>query len=104
VTKKRTLRRALASRKPWAWTNDAPEPLRDALRVLCGGKAPPPYVTGYDYSNLTDSERDQLQNWVSLNLAAGIYWSTAIGVIEAAEKLVEEAVANANIPPKPGSE
>jgi hypothetical protein len=29
-----------------------------------------------------------------------LYWSTGIGIIEAAETIVAEAVANANIPPK----
>lgn len=75
-------------------------PLRDALRIFMGGKRPPDFVQGYEYSNLTDAQHAQLQDWVSLNLPATLYWSTAIGIIESAEKVVDEAVGNANIPPK----
>lgn len=35
-----------------------------------------------------------------LYLPDGIVWSTGIGVIDAAEAIVEEAVGNSNIPPK----
>lgn len=87
--------------KVWSWTNGAPEPLRDALRLFCGGKEPPEYVQGYDYSNLTDDQHQHLQDWVNMNLAEGIFWSTGIGVIEAAQNLVEEAEINANIPQNP---
>lgn len=75
-------------------------PLREALKVLMGGKEPPKYVQGYDYSNLTDDQHTHLQDWVNMNLPGTIAWSTGIGVIDAAEHIVEEAVGNANIPPK----
>jgi hypothetical protein len=76
------------------------DPLRAVLRLLCGGVEPPEYVRGYDYGNLTDDQHQALQDWVNCNLAPEIDWSTGIGVIEASEQIVAEAVANANIAPK----
>lgn len=74
------------------------EPLRDMLRWLTG-KAPPKFVTGYTYKNLTDEQSSELQDWAVNTLdRTPVYWGTGIGVIEAAEKLVEEAVSNGNIP------
>lgn len=58
-------------KKVWSWTNSAPEPLRDALRLFCGGKEPPEYVQGYDYSNLTDDQHQHLQDWVNMNPSGG---------------------------------
>lgn len=75
-------------------------PLREALKLLMR-KAPPKFVQGYDYSNLTDAQHTELQDWVGTHIPNAIYWSTAIGIIEAAEHIVEEAVGNANIPPPP---
>ncbi len=79
------------------WAPDVFDPIRDALKVLCGGKEPPIYVKGHDLENLTDGERDHLQNWVNMHLAGDIFWSTGIGAIEAAELLVTEALGNDNI-------
>lgn len=76
------------------------DPIRQVLRRLVG-KAPPKFVRGYNYGNLTDVQHAQLQDWVSINISDTVlYWSTAIGIIEAAENIVGEAVANANIPPE----
>lgn len=74
------------------------EPLRDMLRWLTA-RTPPKFVKGYTYKNLTDEEHMLLQEWAISTLnGTPVHWSTGIGVIEAAEKLVEEAVANGNIP------
>lgn len=73
-------------------------PIRDVLKLLCGGKEPPEFVRGYDYSNLTDAQHSELQNWVGMNMDRSIEWSTAIGIIDAAESIVIEAAGNANIP------
>lgn len=81
-------------------TYDKPvDPLRAVLKRIMG-KAPPKFVRGYDYSNLTDDQHGKLQEWVGMNIPDSIYWSTAIGIIDAAETIVAEAVGNANIPPK----
>lgn len=86
------------------WAHDyhgTPEhPFRDALQVICG-KEPPPYVRGYSVRDMTDAEYGMLTSWV-LNdgLNRAIDWTTGIGVIEAAEHIVKEAVSNANIPPR----
>jgi len=76
------------------------DPIRRVLKLLCGGNDPPTFIQGYDYSNLTDEQHTQLQDWVGMNISKDIHWSTAIGIIEASEQIVAEAVANANIPPK----
>jgi hypothetical protein len=72
-------------------------PIRKVLRAMTG-KKPPKFVKGYDYSNLTDMQHQELQDWAATN--ARPTWLTGIGLIEAAEKQVQEAVDNANIPPK----
>jgi len=76
------------------------DPIRSVLKLLCGGSEPPPYVQGYDYDNLTDDQHSQLQDWVGMHISEEIIWSTAIGIIDAAENIVAEAVANANILPE----
>jgi hypothetical protein len=82
------------------WQGKPRHPIRDALQQILG-KPPPGYVKGYDYSNLTDEEHQLLQEW-AVNCLDGtlLFWSTGIGSIEAAQKLVEEAVSNGNIPGK----
>lgn len=80
------------------WQGKPKDPIRDVLKWLLG-KPPPKFVKGYDYSNLTDNEHTELQEW-AVNCLDGtpLFWSTGIGSIEAAQKLVEEAVSNGNIP------
>lgn len=81
-----------------SWQGKPKEPLRDVLQWLVG-KKPPPFVKGYDYSNLTDNQHMELQDWVCMNLdRTAIFWSTGIAIIEAAEAIVAEAVSNGNIP------
>ncbi len=80
-----------------SWQAKPEHPIREMLAALCGGEEPPEYVQGYDYSNLTDIQHGELQDWAATHCVPA--WGTGIGVIEAAEKLVEEAVSNGNIPP-----
>ncbi len=54
----------------------------------------------YTLADLTDEQLDELQSWCVCNATPG--WSTGIGIMEAAELIVSEAVANGNIAPKPG--
>lgn len=79
------------------WATDVFDPIRDALKVLCGGKEPPDYVKGHDFKGLTEDQTEKLQDWVNMNLSDTIFWSTGIGALDAAELLVEEALANDNI-------
>jgi len=75
-------------------------PIREVLTWLCG-KQPPYYVQGYDYSNLTDQQHEDLQQWAVEKIdKTPLFWSTGIAVIEAAETIVAEAVSNGNIPAK----
>jgi hypothetical protein len=78
---------------------DVRHPIRDALFVLVGAE-PPQFVQGYDYADYNDAQHHQLQDWVGTVLDGRLSWSTAIGIIDAAERIVAEAVSNANIPPK----
>jgi hypothetical protein len=74
------------------------QPLRDMLRWLTT-KEPPKFVRGYTYTKLTDEEHMLLQEWAVNTLdSTPVHWGTGIGIIEAAEKLVYEAVSNGNIP------
>lgn len=73
-------------------------PIREVLKQMCL-RAPPSFVKGYDFTNLTDLEIMRLQDWASRYVQPS--WLTGIGVLDAAEKQVEEAVANGNIPPNP---
>lgn len=70
-------------------------PIRDVLEQMTG-VAPPDFVRGYDFSGLTDEQTQQLQNWCSDNVRPR--WLTGIGLMEAAESQVAEAVNNGNIP------
>lgn len=80
------------------WQGKPKEPLRDMLKWLTG-KPAPKFVKGYTYKNLTDEEHMLLQEWAANTLdSTPVWWGTGIGLIEAAEKLVEEAVSNGNIP------
>lgn len=73
-------------------------PFREAIRLLAGGKEPPAFVRGYGVTeDMTESEYEKLTIWL-LNDGAALGWSTGIGIIEAAERIVAVAVENGNIP------
>lgn len=74
-------------------------PIRDVLKAMTG-KAPPKFVKGYSIYSLTDEEWDKLQSW-AVN-ACRPSWLTGIGLLEAAEHQVQEAVSNGNIPREEG--
>jgi len=69
-------------------------PWRLVIKTLVG-KEPPEWVRG-DLRKLSDERHSELQDWIGSNLQPSMEWSTAIGVIDAACSLVEEAKANAN--------
>jgi hypothetical protein len=60
------------------------------------GENPPSFVKGYNFENLSDIEILALQDWAATNVRP--YWLTGIGLLDAAEKQVQEAVDNGNIP------
>lgn len=70
-------------------------PIRDVLRAMTG-KPPPPFVKGYTCYDLTDREWDELHSWAVRNCKPS--YLTGIGLIEAAQHQVDEAVGNGNIP------
>ncbi len=76
-------------------------PIREALEALCRA-TPPAFVKGYDLKSLTDQQMTKLQDWCSVN--AKPEWATGLSIIEAAERIVQEAVDNANIEPPPKEE
>lgn len=61
------------------------------------GEEPPKFVRGYTTEDLTDSEYEQLQHWAVNNVKPS--WLTGIGLLEAADQQVMEAVSNGNIEP-----
>ncbi len=73
-------------------------PLREVLKAMTG-KAPPKYVKGYSSTELTEQEQSMLQDWAVNHVRPA--WLTGIGLIEAADQQVAEAVSNGNIPPNP---
>ena len=82
-------------------TDSTPKPyplnrIGQALWAITG-KIPPDFVTGCDFRGLTDQQMVKLQDWCASN--ARFNWMTGIGVMEAAEKLVDSAIENGNILP-----
>ena len=49
-----------------------------------------------DYFTMEDAHLE-LQDWVGMTLRKEIYWSTAIGVIEACDLILNEARSNGNL-------
>ena len=49
-----------------------------------------------DYFTKDDAHLE-LQDWIGMNLRKEIYWSTAIGVIEACDLILNEARDNGNL-------
>lgn len=74
------------------------DPFRDALKAMTGVE-PPDFVSGYNAGGLDDKELSELQDWAA-DAVKPTYF-TGIGLIEAAEDQVAEAVSNGNIPPNP---
>jgi hypothetical protein len=77
-------------------------PFRDMLGFIMRRPVPETLVPDQCYDS-SDARIDQhkLQDWVGTHLPKEIRWSTAIGLIEAVDKIVYEAEANANIDPFP---
>lgn len=74
-------------------------PLFEALEAITG-KRPPDFLLGkFSVNELNDDESYELQTWCICNSRPT--WSTGIGIIEAAESIVSEAVSNRNIDKKP---
>ena len=70
-------------------------PIREVLKATTG-KSPPKFVLGYSFENLTDEQFSKLQDWAIVNVKP--VWLTGIGLLDAAENQVKEAVSNGNIP------
>lgn len=75
-------------------------PFRDMLGHILHKSVPKTLVPDgcYDSSDKRINQQ-HLQDWVGMNTPKEIRWSTAIGIIEAADRIVYEAEANANIDP-----
>ena len=71
-------------------------PLTEALRAITGAE-PPTYTHGaFSCDDLPDCAVFHLQDWCSLHARPD--WATGLGVLEAADLIVQLAVENANIP------
>ena len=60
------------------------------------GVSPPEFVQGYVFQGLSDEQMQELQDWCALHVKP--VWLTGIGLMDAAESQVAEAVSNGNIP------
>lgn len=49
-----------------------------------------------DYFTMEDAHLE-LQDWIGMNLRKEIYWSTAIGVMDACDLILNEARSNGNL-------
>lgn len=59
-------------------------------------KCTPPLHLIVRYFNV-DGDDTELQDWVGNNTKPEFFWSTCIGIIEAAEHIVKDAYSNGNI-------
>lgn len=73
-------------------------PLKEALEAMLGEKAPAFLEGVFSTDELTEPQVEKLQNWCCY--FARPHWSTGIAIMEAADRIVSEAVGNANICPK----
>jgi len=71
-------------------------PFRDAVSLLCGGETPPEWVVGHSCQDIPEERWHDLSEWMLAHTP--LDWSTGIGLVEAAESIVKEAVSNGNIP------
>lgn len=70
-------------------------PLFEALLAITGEK-PPEFVKGkFATTDLNGRELDKLQDWCVDNARPS--WSTGLGIMEAADTIVIEAIGNGNI-------
>jgi hypothetical protein len=76
-------------------------PIREVLAAMTGlnVRSIPFYVRGYTLETVSDEYWDRLQDWAIRHTRPA--WLTGIGLLEAAEAQVKEAVSNGNIPPAP---
>ncbi|MEM9067123.1 MAG: hypothetical protein AAGE52_01415 [Myxococcota bacterium] len=74
-------------------------PLREALRALTGAEPPSFVGDAYSVSELDESLWTRLQDWCSDH--ARPEWACGISMMDAADAIVSEAVANGNISRKP---
>ena len=72
------------------------DPIRAILVEWTGGAKPPDYVKGYDFSNLTEEQRLDLQLWCIGNAVPD--WLPGETFMQCAELAVKGAVANGKIP------
>lgn len=70
-------------------------PLYEALLAITGEK-PPEFILGkFATTDLNENENMSLQEWCYNNARPN--WSTGIGIMEAADTIVVEAIGNCNI-------
>lgn len=94
-----------------AYHPEVSAPYRDLIAHMLKRRAPPlsmvPRGT-YTSDDLTEKQSEDLQWWIVKHLCPlrcpGLYWSTGIGLIEAMDTMVEEAISNGNIMPRPAKE
>lgn len=74
------------------------DPIREVLEAMTVA-TPPDFVRGYSFKDLTEEQTMLLQDWCASHVRPS--WLTGIGLMDAAESQVMEAVNNGNIPEEP---
>jgi hypothetical protein len=84
----------------WSKSLPTPTPTHPIWEVLqeMTGVRPPCFVKGFTLSTLSDKEFLELQDWAATHVMPS--WLTGVGLLEAAERQVQLAVANGNISDK----
>ena len=81
--------------KPAETKDEIQSPLGSMLYALTG-VMPPAFVNGIYASNeLSEDQQMELHDWCTTHVKP--HWATGIGLLEAADQMVEEAVSNGNI-------
>lgn len=79
------------------------DPIGDAIATMVGRRPPLALLPRGTFSTTEIADCTALQDWVCSQLGrrrVRMHWSTGIGVLDAADAIVAEAVGNANIAPK----
>lgn len=72
--------------------NEVDKRLQEVISLFCTETVPLEIVESW-----RNTEKYTLQDYVSMHLKPEVEWSTAIGVIEAALTVLQEAMCNGNI-------
>jgi hypothetical protein len=71
------------------------EHLKSVLSLFTTSEVPDNILI--EYIEQTDKGNEEMQDWIGLNIKPEVEWSTAIGIMDACDLIVNEAANNGNI-------